>query len=108
MTDFNPAIDIARRMADMPLFRTTDPDTSKAAGIAARDTGLVSRHGQLILDALELGPGTKDEIAARTGELTEQQVARRMCGLKRAGLVEDTGERRASASGNAERVWRVV
>lgn len=93
---------------DMPLFRRSDPATSKAAGRAARETGLVGRHEQLILDALELGPGTKDEIAARTGELTEQQVARRMCGLKRAGLVQDTGDRRASASGNAERVWRVV
>lgn len=92
----------------LPLFRRTDPATSKAAGRAARESGLVGRHEQLILAALELGPGTKDEIAARTGELSEQQVARRMCGLKRAGLVQDTGDRRASASGNAERVWGVV
>ena len=90
----------------LPLFRRTDPATSKAAGIAARETGLVGRHEQMILDALASGPGTKDEIAARTDELSEQQVARRMHGLHRAGLVEPTGATKPSRSGRPERVWR--
>lgn len=89
----------------LPLFRRTDPDTSKAAGEAARE--FLGEHERLILEALAAGPGTKDEIAARCG-LSEQQVARRMAGLKRRGLVVDTGARRASASGCAERVWRVA
>ncbi len=89
----------------LPLWRKTDPDTSKAAGQAARE--FLGDHERLILEALAAGPGTKDEIAGRCG-LTEQQVARRMAGLKRRGLVVDTGERRASASGCAERVWRVA
>jgi predicted ArsR family transcriptional regulator len=88
-----------------PLFRRTDPDTSKAAGEAARE--FLGEHERLILEALAAGPGTKDEIAGRCG-LSEQQVARRMAGMKRRGLVVDTGERRASASGCAERVWRVA
>lgn len=92
-------------VADLPLFRRTDPDTSKAAGEAARE--FLGEHERLILEALAAGPGTKDEIAARCG-LSEQQVARRMAGIKRRGLVVDTGERRASASGCAERVWRVA
>ena len=90
----------------LPLFRRSDPETSKAAGRAARETGLVGRHERLILEALAAGPGTKDEIAGRTGELSEQQVARRMHGLHRAGLVEPTGETRPSRSGRPERVWR--
>jgi predicted ArsR family transcriptional regulator len=90
---------------DLPLFRRTDPDTSKAAGEAARE--FLGEHERLILEALAAGPGTKDEIASRCG-LSEQQVARRMAGLKRRGLVVDTGERRASASGCAERVWQVA
>ena len=90
----------------LPLFRARDPETSKAAGRAARETGLVGRNEQLILAALEQGPGTKDEIASRTGELSEQQVARRMHGLHRAGLVEPTGTTRPSRSGRPERVWR--
>ena len=90
---------------DLPLFRRSDPDTSKAAGQAARE--FLGDHERRILKALAVGPGTKDELAHRCG-LSEQQVARRMAGLKRRGLVVDTGERRASASGCAERVWRVA
>lgn len=93
---------------ELPLFRRSDPETSKAAGRAARETGLVGRHERLILEALAAGPGTKDEIAGRTGELSEQQVARRMHGLHRAGLVEPTGTTRPSRSGRPERVWRKV
>lgn len=92
----------------LPLFRRSDPETSKAAGQAARETGLVGRHEQMILAALELGPGTKDEIASRIGTLTEQQVARRMHGLHRAGLVEPTGSTRPSRSGRPERVWKAT
>lgn len=93
---------------DLPLFRRADPPTSKAAGRAARETGLVGRHEQLILEALAAGPGTKDEIAARCGTLTEQQVARRMHGLHRAGRVEPTGTTRPSRSGRPERVWKAT
>jgi predicted ArsR family transcriptional regulator len=100
MSDYFPAAE-----AVLPLWRKSDPDTSKAAGEAARE--FLGEHERLILEALAAGPGTKDEIACRCG-LSEQQVARRMAGLKRRGLVVDTGERRASASGCAERVWRVA
>lgn len=96
---FSTAVD------ELPLFRRTDPVTSKAAGRAARATGLVGRHERLILEALAAGPGTKDEIAARCG-LTEQQVARRRAGLLRYGLVVLTGERRRTPSGNTAEVWR--
>lgn len=104
MTDFNPTLYVARRMADLPLFRTTDPVTSKIAGVAARE--FKGDHERRILEALAAGPGTKDEIAGRCG-LSEQQVARRMHGLARAGLVEPTGTTRPSASGRPERVWMV-
>ena len=89
---------------ELPLFRRSDPATSKAAGRAARE--FLGDHERRILEALAAGPGTKDEIAGRTGELSEQQVARRMHGLHRAGLVEPTGTTRPSRSGRPERVWR--
>ena len=91
----------------LPLFRRTDPATSKAAGVAAKESGLVSDHERRILEALAAGPGTKDELASRCG-LTEQQVARRRAGLMRAGLVQLTGERRRTPSGNTAEVWRAV
>ena len=93
---------------ELPLFRRSNPETSKAAGRAARETGLVGRHERLILEALAAGPGTKDELASRIGTLSEQQVARRMHGLHRAGLVEPTGTTRPSRSGRPERVWRAT
>jgi predicted ArsR family transcriptional regulator len=88
-----------------PLFRTSDPVTSKIAGTMARE--FKGDHERRILEALAAGPGTKDEIASRCG-LTEQQVARRMHGLARAGLVEATGTIRPSASGRPERVYRAT
>ena len=90
---------------DLPLFRRTDPVTSKIAGTMARE--FKGDHERRILEALAAGPGTKDEIASRCG-LSEQQVARRMHGLARAGLVETTGTTRPSASGRPERVWRAM
>lgn len=91
---------------DYPLFRRTDPVTSKVAGTRARE--FRGDHERLILQALSQADGTKDEIASRTGILSEQQVARRMHGLHRAGLVEPTGETRPSRSGRPERVWRAT
>ena len=93
----------AETLDTLPLFRRTDPVTSKAAGRAAKE--FLGHHERLIIEALAAGPGTKDELASRCG-LTEQQVARRMHGLKQAGLVEPTGETKPSRSGRPERVWR--
>ena len=89
---------------ELPLFRRSDPETSKAAGVAARE--FLGDHERRILEALAAGPGTKDEIASRCG-LTEQQVARRRAGLLRHGLVVLTGERRRTPSGNTAEVWRL-
>ncbi len=93
---------------DLPLFaaaRRSDPQTSKAAGQASR--AFAGGHCRLILDALAIGPGTKDSIAARCG-LTEQQVARRMHELVRGGLVERTGREVMSASGCMEHEYRRI
>jgi FixJ family two-component response regulator len=98
-------LDTAARVADLPLFRRDDPQTSKHAGTAARDSGLVSDHERRIIEALASGPAGKCEIARRTG-LTEQQVARRRAGLMRAGRVELTGRMVRSDSGCVEGEWR--
>jgi len=102
MSDYFPEI------ADVdlgPLFRRTDPVTSKIAGTMARE--FKGDHERRILEALAAGPGTKDEIASRCG-LTEQQVVRRRAALLRHGLVVLTGERRRTPSGNTAEVWRTA
>ena len=99
MSDYSTTLD------DLPLFRRTDPVTSKVAGVAARE--FLGEHERRILEALAGGPGTKDEIASRCG-LTEQQVIRRRAALLRSGRVVLTGDMRRTASGTKAEVWRLA
>lgn len=100
-------LDVVGRVADMPLFappaRRTDPPTSRAA--AAKAVAFKGDHARRIVEALAAGPAGKTEIGRRCG-LTEQQVARRMHELRRAGLVERTGRDVESASGCGEDEYR--
>lgn len=95
--------------ADLPLVRhmlarSKDKPTSQAA--AANATRFAGGHCRRILDALAVGAGTKDAIAARCG-LTEQQVIRRMHKLEADGKVVAVGED-TSPSGCRETVWGMV
>jgi predicted Rossmann fold nucleotide-binding protein DprA/Smf involved in DNA uptake len=88
----------------LPLFaaaRRTDPPTSHAAAARAP----VSEHGRRILEAIAAEPAGQSGIAARTG-LSVAQVSKRLCELRRAGLIERDGETR-SASGGREARYRV-
>jgi predicted ArsR family transcriptional regulator len=89
----------------LPLFRRTDPATSRVAASRVRE--FKGQHHRAILAALRLGPAGQSEIADRCG-LLAHQVNKRLGELRRAGLVETTGETRPSASGRPERVWRVI
>lgn len=93
---------------DLPLWaaaRAGDPETSRSAGLRA--AAFKGEHARRILAALEAGPAGKSEIGRRCG-LTEQQVARRMHELRRAGLVERTWREVMSASGCGEDEYRRV
>lgn len=89
---------------DLPLWkaaRTTDPVTSHIAAAMAGD--LRRDHWQRILQALDEAPGSKSELADRTG-LDGHQVGKRMAELERAGLARVCGMTR-SAAGRPERIW---
>ena len=88
---------------DLPLFRRTDPVTSKLAGREAR--GFRGEHHRLILEALSQGPAGKCEIARRCG-LTEQQVNRRLAFMRRNGAIERTGRVAKSDAGCCEQEYR--
>lgn len=83
--------------------RRGDPETSKSA--ARNVENFAHGHYALILGALKLhGPATIYELADRTS-LTHVQVARRLPEM--SAMVERTGEKRPSPSGNACGVWRL-
>ena len=75
----------------LPLFRRTDPATSRVAASRVRE--FKGQHHRAILAALRLGPAGQSEIAARCG-LLAHQVNKRLGELRRAGLVDTTGETR--------------
>ncbi|NBW19834.1 MAG: hypothetical protein EBR82_68860 [Caulobacteraceae bacterium] len=89
----------------LPLFRRTDPATSKAA--AATVKAFAGEHHQAILEALSHGPAGASGIAARCG-LNSHQVNKRLGELARAGRIVETGRLVESASGRGEREWQIT
>jgi len=89
----------------LPLFRRTDPVTSKLAGQAARE--FKGEHERRILEALAAGPAGKCEIARRCG-LTEQQVNRRLATMRRDQAIERTGRVVLSDAGCSEHEYRSI
>lgn len=89
-----------------PKARKHDPDTSKAAALAAGE--LAERHSRLIVRCLaEKGPAGKDAIASRT-KLTGAQVGRRIKELATDKVIKQTGRSVLSTSGRYEREWEVA
>lgn len=91
-------------LPDHGASRSTDPDTSKAAGASVDPRG---QHLALLTALERLGTGTRDEIAAEAG-LTAYQASRRLSELATSELIEDTGTVRAGESGRMQTVYRVT
>lgn len=83
--------------------RADDPDTSKAAALAAAE--FAGDHRAKILGSLlTQGEGTCYEIAARTG-LDHVAVARRLPELEERGVAKPTDATRKGPTGRSCRVW---
>jgi len=89
----------------LPLFRRTDPVTSKAA--AAQAACLAERHERQIIAALLDGPRGASGIA-KLCDLLPHQVGKRLAKLERDGRIAQTGRVVSSASGRGEREWMVA
>jgi len=89
-----------------PTARKSDPPTSHIASKAVRARAPRDRD-RVLAYLKEHGPATDFEIAeALGGQQTSLGVRRGE--LRRMGLVEATGERRASPSGSPAIVWRAT
>jgi predicted Rossmann fold nucleotide-binding protein DprA/Smf involved in DNA uptake len=95
--------DVISRVADLPLFRATNPATSRATAAEAKK--FRSQHHRQILDALAAGPAGASGIAARCG-MVAHQIGKRLHELAKAGRIVETGRVVRSASGRGEREWR--
>ena len=93
---------------DQALSRRTDPATSDAA--AQSVTPELPRLENVVLDALKRRGdrgATTNELATLTG-MSLVTISPRIRPLVRKNLVEDSGDRRAGASGRKSTVWRAV
>jgi predicted ArsR family transcriptional regulator len=88
----------------LPLFRRTDPATSKAAAASVKT--FAGEHHAAILEALSHGPAGASGIAARCG-LLGHQVNKRLTELAKAGRIVETGRVVTSSSGRGEREWQI-
>ena len=88
--------------------RRNDPGTSKDAAASMAGGGARAQAKALywVLATDREGGLTAEEAGLRCG-LDNVQSCRRLADLKRAGMVEPTGERRTNGSGRSARVWRV-
>lgn len=87
--------------------RVLDPVTSHQAAAQAKE--MAARHHRLILDVLQKhGALSKDGIASKLKFLDGVAVCRRLTELQRAGKITPTGRTVPSASGRAEREWRLA
>jgi predicted ArsR family transcriptional regulator len=88
------------------LARRTDPSTSHAA--AARVGSFAGAQGARILELLRAhGPMSPEQIAEMM-QIAPYAVRKRLPELQDANLAAPTGDTVPTASGRAQRVWRIV
>jgi hypothetical protein len=91
---------------DPPDVRSDDPETSAAAAVMSTSHRLWLKDR--VLELLQQGDATDDELAQLLPAEHTGSVSKRRCDLVRAGLVVDTGKRRPTRRGAQAAVWAVV
>lgn len=82
-----------------------DDQTSKEAAEAI--AGRVHLLRNRCLTALTQSPMTADEVSVAIGE-SVLSTRPRITELLQLGKIEDTGDRRANASGRRAKIWKVI
>lgn len=86
--------------------RVTDPETSMIAA-QSMITGSFVHAAEIVLTLEQAGHAlAAHEIAGRC-ELDAHQISRRLIDLRRAGVIQDSGERAKTPSGRASVRWEL-
>ena len=97
--------DLADFLASLPVARTTDPDTSHAAGDQLSKSNRETMCGRLLAQ-IRLRPLTAEQAAEAAGYAPQDGAWKRVSDLRNAGLVVDSGLRRPGRSGRSQIVWK--
>lgn len=94
-----------RAIGQLPPYALVE--TSRQAAKTVKKGGRSNALRAKVLQMLIKRPMTADEIAVEIGE-DFANIRPRVTELKDSGLIEKTGERRASRMGNPMHVWRAI
>jgi len=110
MSDYWPDIDIARRVADLPLFAQRAPSVNGSVTSAAAADSIEGKTlnalQRRVYEFIAWRASTDEEIANELG-MNPSTVRPRRVELVRRGLVVQDGTRRTT-SGRMATVWRKV
>lgn len=96
---------------DLPLFRITDPDTSREGAKQVNPRRGSQQHTLLLAYAHSAQEGLTDEQAGDVTGLARKPKCcywKRCSELRHAGLIQDTGERRDSSAGSPQMVCAIT
>lgn len=86
-------------------YRKTDPATSKTAAVNVEKLGIAATHREMLLRAVETGPGRTSGELAVACSLNRHEAARRLPELREIGLVRNGEARTCSALGTVGMTW---
>lgn len=92
---------------DLPLFRATDPDTSKAAAQSVQKALKGRLYTLLCVYSRNYPEGLTDEQACAQADMFVGGW-KRCSDLRRLGYIKDTGERRLTSSGRMGIVCQIT
>lgn len=90
---------------DLPLFRSSDPETSKQAARKMQSTSTAQRHRAEAYLIIKNNPGIIGEKLDELGGVTDRRYSKRVGELKAVRLIESGKPRKNSKGNNCETLW---
>lgn len=95
----------SRGYADLPLFRTTDPETSRESAVKVSEK-VTRLRAEFVSCLRAIGhPATAQEVAATVAVANRESVRKRAAECVKAGLVKEMGTKKCSVTGQRATVY---